>query len=153
MPDRDLLQGLYLASGLVVVVGYGPQLRQLVLHPDAGVKACPLSSWLLWTSCRVVALLYCAVGVRDVALTLIVSLDVGARLAVLLLLARAHARRRRASGALVARRRMLLGLVSTTLLLLLMGCRSSAVGAISHAPFDAIEGAALRVAWQQWHGR
>ena len=35
-----------------------------------------MSSWLLWTACRVVALAYSACAVRDAALTLIVSLDV-----------------------------------------------------------------------------
>lgn len=151
MPDRDLLQLLYLASGLVLLVGYGPQLRQLMLHPDAGVKACPLSSWLLWTGCRLVALMYCAGVVRDVALTLIVGLDVGARMAVLLLLARAHARCRRAPGAMAAGRWILLTLVAIALLPLLMGCRSSARGAAPHAPDEATEGAGPRVAWLQRH--
>lgn len=151
MPDRDLLQGLYLASGLVLLVGYGPQLRQLMLHPDAGVKACPLSSWLLWTGCRVVALMYCAGVVRDVALTVIVGLDVGARLAVLLLLARARARRRRTAGALGAGRWILLGPVATALLPLLMGCRSRDAGTAAQALVDVTEAAEPRVAWLQRH--
>ncbi len=52
MADRDLLQLLYVTSGVVLVLGYGPQLRRLVLHPEAGAIACPMSSWLLWTACR-----------------------------------------------------------------------------------------------------
>lgn len=88
MNAHPFLQQLYLLSGFIVVMGYGPQLRRLVLHPDAGAKACPLSSWLLWTACRVVALLYCSVAVGDAALALIVGLDVAGRAAVLVLLLR-----------------------------------------------------------------
>ena len=46
MADRDLLQLLYVTSGVVLVLGYGPQLRP-VLHPEAGAIVRPMSSWLL----------------------------------------------------------------------------------------------------------
>ena len=93
MADRDLLQLLYVTSG-VARAGLRPGCR-LVLHPETGAIACPMSSWLLWTACRVVALAYSACAVRDAALTLIVSLDVAGRAAVLALLVRVHWIRRR----------------------------------------------------------
>ncbi len=151
MDERDLLQPLYLASGALLLVGYGPQLRQLAAHPEAGVKACPLSSWLTWTGCRVVALLYSACVVRDAALTLIVGLDVGARMAVLLMLARAHALQRPAPGLAPGARWRLLGLAATLLLPLLMGCRSASDRVPPAAPVRIVVPDDSNVAWLQRH--
>lgn len=86
MDARDLLQPLYVASGLLMASGYGPQLWRLLRYPEASALACPVSSWMLWTACRVVALAYCALAVRDTWLVLGVGLDVAGRLLVLALL-------------------------------------------------------------------
>lgn len=146
MVDREWLQGLYMASGFVLVMGYGPQLRRLLVHPDAGATACPLSSWLLWTGCRVVALAYSACAVGDAALTLIVSLDVAGRAAVLALLVRAHwIRRRRCLLAGVPWRAGVGALVLLATTPLLLGCRLPQA-AVRQQPAPQ-----ARVAWLQWH--
>lgn len=155
MADRDLLQGLYLASGVVLVMGYGPQLRRLLLHPEAGATACPMSSWLLWTACRVVALAYSACAVRDAALTLIVSLDVAGRAAVLALLVRVHwirRRRRRPRAAPWPAAWGALALLASTPLLL--GCRQPQTGPPARTatnPQQASQVSQARLAWLRRH--
>lgn len=153
MADRDLLQLLYVASGFVLVMGYGPQLRRLVLHPEAGAIACPMSSWLLWTACRVVALVYSACAVRDAALTLIVSLDVAGRAAVLALLVRVHWIRRRQRWPRDAFPRVGWGalvLLASTLLLLL-GCRLPQTGPAARTAAPPQQASQARLAWLQRH--
>lgn len=153
MAERDWLQWLYMASGFVLVMGYGPQLRRLVLHPEAGATACPMSSWLLWTACRVVALMYSACAVRDMALTLIVGLDVVGRAAVLVLLVRVHCLRQRRR--MPVRAPWLAGMAGLALLattLLLMGCRLSLARPATRASNATPDPAAqAQVAWLQRH--
>ncbi len=155
MADRELLQWLYIASGVVLVMGYGPQLRRLLMHPDAGVKACPLSSWLLWTACRVVALAYSACAVRDAALTLIVSLDVAGRAAVLALLLRAHWMKRPPQRReLVAQPAAVGALALLAMTLVLLGCRlpqADAAARTSQSPRAGQQATQSKVAWLQRH--
>ena len=84
-------------------------------------------------------------------LTLIVGLDVGARVAVLLMLARAHALQRPTLRLAPGARWMLFGLAATLLLPLLMGCRSASDRVPPAAPVRIVVPDDSNVAWLQRH--
>ena len=84
------LQAAYLLTGLIAAIGYVPQILLGWRQPRATALAQSVTSWTLWTACRLVALAYCVVQVGDALLVIAVGLDAAGRLAVLLILLRAR---------------------------------------------------------------
>lgn len=118
-----LLQAAYLAAGLLLAAGYGPQLQRAWREPLATARAWAPASLLTWALCRGVALGYVALVARDALLVLVVGLDVLGRIAMLVLLWRAQ---RLAGGrrAIACPRAAAQGLL-LALALLLAGCRGA----------------------------
>ena len=88
--NHALLRWCYLCSGFVMVGSYAPQVLRAWRHPVATAIAQSLSSWLLWTACRTVALVYGMVIVRDVLFVLAIGLDLAGRVALLVAMLRAR---------------------------------------------------------------
>lgn len=87
---QQLLHAAYLLSGVLMAVGYVGQIRRAWRTPQASLVAQSMPSWLLWTACRAVALVYVICVIGDGALILAVGLDVAGRAGVLLALLRAR---------------------------------------------------------------
>ena len=87
----QLLHASYLTSGLVMAAAYLPQIVRGWRQPRATALALSLSSWLIWTGCRTIALAYGIVVMRDPLFGWVVGLDVCCRVVVLLVLLRARA--------------------------------------------------------------
>jgi hypothetical protein len=86
----QLLQAIYLLSGVLMAAGYVGQIRKAWRQPQASLLAQSMPSWLLWTSCRLVALAYGIWVIGDAVFIAVVGLDVSGRLGVVLMLLRAQ---------------------------------------------------------------
>ncbi len=84
------LHALYLASGLVIALHYVPQIRLAWRHPRATATAQSLSTWSVWTLCRLVALAYAVFVIHDLLFLLVVSADIVGRVMMVILIIRAH---------------------------------------------------------------
>jgi hypothetical protein len=84
------LHAAYLASGLLIALHYVPQLQCALRFPHATRVAQSLSTWLVWTLCRVVAFLYGVFVLHDLVFLVVVGADVVGRFAMLGLIVRAH---------------------------------------------------------------
>lgn len=84
------LHAAYLSSGALIAAHYGPQIRRAWRFPSATVLAQSLSTWLVWTMCRLIALLYGLFVVHDLLFIAVVAADIGGRLAMVGLILRAH---------------------------------------------------------------
>jgi hypothetical protein len=82
----------YLLSGLFIAVHYVPQLRRAWRFPAATLDAQSLSTWSVWTLCRVVAFIYGVVVLHDLVFLVVVGADMFGRLAMVVSIVRAHAR-------------------------------------------------------------
>lgn len=91
----DLLHAAYLLSGLLMGAAYWTQIRRAWLEPEATLLAQSLPSWLLWTACRLVALMYGICVVHDSLFVLTIGLDVAGRIGMLVALLRAGRWQRR----------------------------------------------------------
>ena len=80
--NHALLRWCYLCSGFVMAGSYAPQVLRAWRHPVATAIAQSLSSWLLWTACRTVALVYGMFIIRDVLFVLAIGLDLAGRVAL-----------------------------------------------------------------------
>lgn len=85
------LHAVYLFSGLLIAAHYGPQIRRAWLFPAATLAAQSLSTWMVWTSCRVVAFLYGVFVVHDLLFLVAVGADILGRVVMVLLILRAQA--------------------------------------------------------------
>lgn len=94
--NHALLRWVYFCSGFVMAGSYVPQVVRAWRHPVATAIAQSLSSWLLWTACRFVALLYGLVIVGDGLFIAAIGFDLAGRVALLVAMLRA---RRVAAGA------------------------------------------------------
>jgi len=81
----------YLLSGLFIAVHYFPQLRRAWKYPAATLDAQSLSTWSVWTLCRVVAFAYGVFVLHDLVFLVVVGADMFGRLAMVALIVRAHA--------------------------------------------------------------
>ena len=88
--NHALLRWCYLCSGFVMAGSYAPQVLRAWRHPVATAIAQSLSSWLLWTACRTVALVYGMFIVRDVLFVLSIGLDLAGRVALVVAMLRAR---------------------------------------------------------------
>jgi hypothetical protein len=85
------LRALYLTSGLLIALHYLPQIRLAWRHPGATATAQSLSTWSVWTVCRLVALAYAIFVIHDLLFLVVVSADIVGRLMMVVLIIRAHA--------------------------------------------------------------
>jgi hypothetical protein len=81
----------YLLSGMLIALHYVPQLRRAWCFPEATLTAQSLSTWLVWTACRAVALTYGLFMIHDLLFVLVVGADMLGRLAMVGTILRAHA--------------------------------------------------------------
>jgi hypothetical protein len=81
----------YLLSGMLVALHYVPQLQRAWRFPEATLTAQSLSTWSVWTACRVVALTYGLFVIHDLLFLLVVAADIAGRLAMVVTILRAHA--------------------------------------------------------------
>ncbi len=88
--NHALLRGVYFCSGFVMAGSYVPQVVRAWRHPVATAIAQSLSSWLLWTACRFVALLYGLVIVGDGLFIAAIGFDLAGRVALLVAMLRAR---------------------------------------------------------------
>lgn len=96
------LHWAYLLSGLLIASHYVPLLRRAWLQVEATATAQPLSTWAVWTLCRMVAFCYGVFILHDLVFLIVVGADVIGRLAMAALIIRARgvlARRRAAMRA------------------------------------------------------
>ena len=85
-----LLRWCYFFSGFVMAASYVPQVLRGWRHPVATAIAQSLASWLLWSTCRAVALVYGVVIVHDPLFTLAIGLDLAGRVVLLVVMIRAR---------------------------------------------------------------
>ena len=85
-----MLHWAYLLSGLLIASHYLPLLRRAWLHPEATVAAQPLSTWAVWTLCRLVAFSYGLFILHDLVFLIVVGADVTGRFAMASLIVRAR---------------------------------------------------------------
>jgi len=88
--DHALLRAVYFGSGFVIAGSYVPQVLRAWRHPVATAIAQSLSSWLLWSACRFVALVYGVVVVHDALFIAAIGLDLAGRAALLVAMLRAR---------------------------------------------------------------
>ena len=88
--DHALLRSVYFCSGFIIAGSYVPQVLRAWRHPVATAIAQSLSSWLLWSACRFVALVYGMVVVRDELFIAAIGLDLAGRAALLVAMLRAR---------------------------------------------------------------
>jgi len=84
------LHWAYLAAGLLIASHYIPLLKRAWFHPAATAIAQPLSTWAVWTVCRVVAFTYGMFILHDLVFLIVTGADVLGRLAMAVLIVRAH---------------------------------------------------------------
>ena len=85
-----MLRGVYFCSGFIMAGSYVPQFVRAWRYPVATAIAQSLSSWLLWTVCRFVALVYGMVVVHDVLFIAAIGLDLAGRVVLLMAMLRAR---------------------------------------------------------------
>jgi hypothetical protein len=84
------LHWAYLAAGLLIASHYVPLLKRAWFHPAATAIAQPLSTWAVWTVCRLVAFTYGMFILHDLVFLIVTGADVLGRLAMAILIVRAH---------------------------------------------------------------
>jgi hypothetical protein len=84
------LHWAYLISGLLIASHYLPLLRRAWRHPEATAAAQPLSTWAVWTLCRMVAFTYGLFILHDLVFLIVVGADIAGRFAMALLIVRAR---------------------------------------------------------------
>lgn len=84
------LHWAYLFSGLLIASHYLPLLRRAWLNPEATAAAQPLSTWAVWTLCRLVAFSYGLFILHDLVFLIVVGADVSGRFAMASLIVRAR---------------------------------------------------------------
>lgn len=89
LPEATL-HWAYLCSGLLIASHYGPLLRRAWLQPAATVLSQPLSTWAVWTLCRIVAFTYGIFILHDLVFLVVVGADIAGRFAMAVLILRAH---------------------------------------------------------------
>lgn len=89
--SASTLHAAYLMSGLLIALHYVPQLRRAWCFPEATLAAQSLSTWLVWTACRGIALAYGLFVLHDLVFLLVVGADMVGRLAMVGAILRAHA--------------------------------------------------------------
>lgn len=85
------LHAAYLLSGVLIALHYVPQLRRAWRFPEATLTAQSLSTWSVWTACRVIALAYGLFVIHDLLFLVVVGADLLGRLAMVATILRAHA--------------------------------------------------------------
>lgn len=86
----ETLHWAYLVSGLLIAAHYLPLLKRAWRHVEATVTAQPLTTWAMWTACRLVAFAYGVFVLHDLLFVIVVGADVLGRLAMATLILRAH---------------------------------------------------------------
>lgn len=84
------LQWAYLVAGLLIASHYVPLLKRAWFHPAAAAVAQPLSTWAVWTACRLVAFTYGMFILHDLVFLVVTGADVLGRLSMAVLIVRAH---------------------------------------------------------------
>lgn len=85
------LHAAYLISGALIAAHYWPQLQRAWRFPAATAAAQSLSTWSVWTLCRVVAFTYGVFVLHDLVFLAVVGADILGRLAMVGLILRARA--------------------------------------------------------------
>ncbi len=85
------LHAAYLISGLLIAVHYLPQVHRAWRFPEATAAAQSLTTWTVWTLCRVVAFTYGIFVLHDLVFLLVVGADIAGRLTMVVLIVRANA--------------------------------------------------------------
>jgi hypothetical protein len=84
------LHATYLCSGLLFALHYIPQIRIAWRHPDATRTAQSLSTWSVWTLCRMVGFAYGVYVVHDLFFVLVIGADLLGRFIMVALIVRAN---------------------------------------------------------------
>ena len=80
----------YLFSGLLFALHYIPQIRIAWRHPGATRTAQSLSTWCVWTLCRMVGFAYGVYVVHDLFFVLVIGADLLGRFVMVALIVRAN---------------------------------------------------------------
>lgn len=84
------LHWAYLLSGLLIASHYLPLLKRAWQQPAATAIAQPLSTWAVWTLCRMVAFAYGLCILHDLVFMIVVGADIAGRFAMATLILRAR---------------------------------------------------------------
>jgi hypothetical protein len=87
---ESTLHWAYMMSGLLIASHYLPLLRRAWLDPEATVAAQPLSTWAVWTLCRMVAFTYGVFILHDLVFLIVVGADIAGRFGMATLILRAR---------------------------------------------------------------
>jgi hypothetical protein len=92
------LHWAYLVAGLLIASHYVPLLKRAWFHPAATAIAQPLSTWAVWTACRLVAFTYGMFILHDLVFLIVTGADVLGRPAMAFLIVRARRLERSVPG-------------------------------------------------------